>query len=97
MKNNSLRLPVLVFGITLLFSSEIFAQEREERPRERPSIEQLFKDLDENEDGKLSKKEIKGPLKKDFDKIDVNEDGFLTAEELKKAPKPKRMERRQNN
>ena len=38
--------------------------------------------MDANEDGKLSKKEVKGPLKKDFDKIDSNEDGFITKKEL---------------
>ncbi|WP_397447931.1 hypothetical protein [Polaribacter sp. R77954] len=53
-------------------------------------MKQLLKDLDTNEDGKLSLKEVKGPLKKDFKKIDTNEDGFLSKEELAKAPKPKR-------
>jgi hypothetical protein len=61
-----------------------------EAERKRPTIEQLFKEMDANKDNKLSKKEIKGPLKKDFDKIDLNKDGFITKEELKKAPKPER-------
>ena len=39
---------------------------------------------------KLTKKEVKGPLKDDFDKIDTNKDDFLTKEELEKAPKPER-------
>ena len=50
--------------------------------------------MDANEDGKLSKKEVKGPIKDDFDTIDADEDGFITEEELKKAPKPKRRERK---
>ncbi|MEM9000786.1 MAG: EF-hand domain-containing protein [Bacteroidota bacterium] len=62
----------------------------ERQHRRPPSIEQLFKDLDANEDGKLSEKEVRGPLKKHFIKVDLNEDGYLTKEELEKAPKPKR-------
>ena len=46
--------------------------------------------MDANEDGKLSKKELKGPIKNDFSKIDTNEDGFITKAELKRAPKPVR-------
>jgi len=45
--------------------------------------------LDKDEDGKLSKKEIKGPIKDDFAKIDTDEDGYITKEELEKAPSPK--------
>lgn len=44
--------------------------------------------MDANKDNKLSKEEIKGPLKDDFAKVDTNKDGFITKEELKKAPKP---------
>nr|WP_299000339.1 EF-hand domain-containing protein [uncultured Allomuricauda sp.] len=62
----------------------------ERQRREPPSIDQLFKDLDADEDGKLSKEEVKGPLKNHFDEIDLNEDGFLTREEMEKAPKPER-------
>jgi len=40
-------------------------------------------------DEKLSKKQGKGLLKKEFDKIDANKEGFLIKEELQKAPKPK--------
>ena len=47
--------------------------------------------MDADEDGKLSKKEVKGPLKNDFSKIDTNEDGYLSKEELEKAPKPERQ------
>lgn len=57
---------------------------------EKPSVETLLKDMDTNEDGKLSKDEVKGPLKDDFSKIDTNEDGFLSKEEIENAPKPKR-------
>jgi hypothetical protein len=45
--------------------------------------------MDANEDGKLSKYEVKGPLEKDFAKVDTNEDGFLSEKELEKTTKPK--------
>jgi Ca2+-binding EF-hand superfamily protein len=53
-----------------------------------PSTEELIKMMDSNKDGKLSVKEVKGPLKDDFSKIDTNKDGFITKAELDKAPKP---------
>ena len=56
-----------------------------------PNIDQLFAHMDNDKDGKLSKKEVKGPLQHDFDKMDTNEDGYLTREELENAPKPKRQ------
>ncbi len=61
-----------------------------QRNQEPPSVDEIFKQMDKDEDGKLSKNEIKGPLKNDFAKIDTNEDGFLSKEEVEKAPKPKR-------
>ncbi|MCK0131406.1 EF-hand domain-containing protein [Flavobacteriaceae bacterium F08102] len=81
----------IAFGFAILTGSiSSQAQERREHDQKPPSIEQLMKDLDANEDGKLSLAEVKGPLKDDFTKIDLNKDGFLTIEELEKAPKPKR-------
>ncbi len=87
MKNNIHYTAFALFG-AVLFSYAQPPQGQEER--KRPTIEQLFKQMDANKDHKLSKKEIKGPLKNDFDKIDLNKDGFLTKEELKKAPRPER-------
>ncbi|MFT6066595.1 MAG: Ca2+-binding EF-hand superfamily protein, partial [Paraglaciecola sp.] len=49
-----------------------------------------------NEDGKISLKEAKGPLKTDFKIIDTNEDGFISKKEMKKAPKPERPEKKEN-
>ena len=81
-----------------LCSCQSKAQSDENRKqRKPPSIDQLFKDLDGNEDGKLSENEVKGPLKKDFAQVDLNEDGFLTREELEKAPKPKKRDSRRKN
>ncbi|GAA3598324.1 EF-hand domain-containing protein [Flavivirga amylovorans] len=89
MKLNTLKTVALFFGMVLFISTGLFGQDKHQRPEKPPTIDKLFEDLDENEDGKLSKKEIKGPLENHFSKIDTNEDGFLTKEELEKAPKPK--------
>lgn len=57
-----------------------------------------MKRLDTNNDGKLSRDEVKGHpmLEKNFDRIDTNKDGFLTEEELKAARKAE-MEARMKN
>ena len=73
------------FGITI---SQ--AQSNRQKPQKPPTFSELLKKMDANEDGKLSKKEIKGPLKDDFSKVDTNEDGFISKKEFQKAPKPKR-------
>ena len=89
---------VLSIGFLVLASTIALSQEREnnEKPKGPLSIKQLFKELDKDEDGKISFKEVKGPLKKDFKKIDTNKDGFLSKKEIEKAPKPKRRERKEN-
>jgi Ca2+-binding EF-hand superfamily protein len=81
---------IMCFGIT--FSN---AQEKREKQKP-PTFSELLKELDKNEDGKLAKAEVKGPLKENFTKIDTNEDGFISKEELEKAPKPERKERKKN-
>lgn len=97
MKRNTLKTAVLVFGFALFMSNYSFgqSQDRKER-REPPTFEQLLKEMDANEDGKLSKTEIKGRLKEIFDKVDTNEDGFITEKEFEKAPKPERRKRNDN-
>lgn len=89
--------------LTIVFLSLVFttaiAQENKEEPPIRkgpPTIKQLFKDLDTDKDGKISLKEVKGPLKNDFKKIDLNKDGLLSKEEIEKAPKPKHPAKREN-
>ncbi len=91
MKYNTLK-SGLLFGGMVLFAIGSYGQSSDEKRKshEPPSIEEVFKMLDADEDGKLSKKEVKGSLKKDFAKIDTDEDGFITKKELEKAPKPKR-------
>ena len=83
-----------VLGLLLATTSATLAQGNGNRKDQKPpSIKQIFKDLDTNEDGKLSLKEVKGPLKKDFKKIDANEDGFLSKKEIKNTPRPSRKEK----
>ena len=38
--------------------------------------------MDRNNDGKISKDEVKGKLKDNFDKRDRNNDGYITEDEL---------------
>lgn len=96
MKNNSLKFGLIVGSILLMTSCNTFGQsDQKQRGKHKPpSFEELLEKMDSNKDGKLSKKEIKGPLKNDFARIDDNKDGFITKEELKKAPKPKRGPKR---
>ncbi|WP_405576753.1 EF-hand domain-containing protein [Winogradskyella sp. Asnod2-B02-A] len=97
MKSNTLKSLILVFGIALFMSSSAFAQSKDRPERkEPPTYAQLLKEMDANEDGKLAKDELKGPLKDDFTKIDTDEDGFISEEEFKNAPKPERKERSRN-
>ena len=80
--------------LTLIFSLNVTAQssKRQQERKERPSVEEVFKMMDSNEDTKISEEEAKGPLKDHFATIDSNEDGYISKEELEKAPKPKLAE-----
>ena len=52
-----------------------------------PPADQIMKQMDKNNDQKISKDEAHGPLVRDFDRIDQNQDGVLTMEELKNMKK----------
>jgi Ca2+-binding EF-hand superfamily protein len=94
MKSSTLKNTVLAFGIILFMSNYSFGQPPQDSDKKKPpTFKQLLKEMDKNEDGKLSKNEVQGPLKNDFSKIDTDEDGFITEKELEKAPKPKGRER----
>ena len=94
MKSKTFKTVAIVFGIVLFMSTNSYAQSQNRKERkEPPTFSELLKELDKNEDGKLSKDEIKGPLKEDFSKVDTDEDGFITEEEFKNAPKPERKKR----
>jgi len=88
MKSKLSTIRIVCIAIIALFVSEMNAQSKKERPEKRPTFSELLEKMDANEDGKLSKDEVEGPLKNNFSKIDTNEDGFITKEELEKAPKP---------
>lgn len=55
---------------------------------QRRSAADIISTMDQNDDGKLSKDEVKGRLAEHFSKVDTDDDGFITKEELEKAPKP---------
>ncbi len=70
-----------------------FGNNRRQSP---PSSEEILKMMDRNKDGKISKKEARGPLSDHFDKVDVNGDNYISKEELDKAPRSERGRRRRN-
>lgn len=55
-------------------------------------VTNLIKDLDRDENGRISREEARGQVRKDFDQLDVNKDGSVDREELLRAatnsPKP---------
>ena len=53
----------------------------------RPSVTEIFERMDMDNDGKLSSKELRGPLADNFSKIDANNDGFVSKEELESGIK----------
>lgn len=95
MKKMILKSTVLTAMVTVFFSTNVSAQQPlgGQGQKEPPSVDEIFKQMDKDEDGKLTKKEVKGPIKNDFDKIDADEDGYITKEELENAPKPKGRKR----
>ena len=80
-------IPVVMFAMSCSAQSDDRRPPKGEGP---PSFKELLSKMDANQDGKLAKAEVKGPLQKDFDKVDENKDGFITEKELKKAGPPKR-------
>ena len=93
----------IIFAVFLALSSIIAScksvdtassQNRQGR-KGQPSVSELISKMDMNKDGKLSKKEVKGPLAQGFDKLDTNGDGFLSKEEIEKGkPSGNRPQRR---
>jgi Ca2+-binding EF-hand superfamily protein len=88
MKRITLKTGLLFAMFVALGTVAVNAQSKRER-KEPPTFTELLKQMDKDEDGQLSKDEVKGPLKNDFAKIDTDDDGFITKEELEKAPMPK--------
>ncbi|WP_445956436.1 EF-hand domain-containing protein [Yeosuana sp.] len=96
MKRSTLRAGIILGMITFLFTISTNAQSsnKNQQKQKPPTFSELLKEMDKNEDGKLSKDEVNGPLKEDFSTIDTDEDGFISKKELEKAPKPKKGERK---
>lgn len=97
MNTRNLKLVITIMTLALFTSCKSSSEAEsanktlERRQGGQPNVEQLIAQMDANKDGKLSKDEVKGPLKTDFSKIDTDEDGFLSEEELENAPKPERQ------
>ena len=86
-----------VISVLISAASTTFAQQgmgpagngqQGQMPNERPSIDQLFQDMDIDQNGQLSRSEVRGPLQRDFDRIDTDNNEFLSRFELENAPAP---------
>jgi Ca2+-binding EF-hand superfamily protein len=74
---------LICFGIGISM-----AQPPGQKPQKPPTFQELIEKMDANEDGQLSKSEVKGPLKEMFAEVDTNDDGQITKKEFNKMPKP---------
>ena len=64
-----------------------------EQPRQHPTVDQIFQQMDANRDKKLGKTEVKGPLQQDFSQLDTDGDGFLSEQEVKNGSERKPPQR----
>ena len=89
MKNSKLSLLIIgLVSVTTYVNAQNSDQQR--KGGKHPSVEEVFSQMDNDQDNLLSESEVQGPLKNDFSTIDTNSDGFISMEELNDAPKPKR-------
>jgi len=72
------------------------SQKRGGRRGGPPNIDEVFK-MDTDNDGMISKAEVKGRLADRFSEIDADGDGYITRDEFEKAPRPKRGSRGSRN
>ncbi|AFC25999.1 EF-hand domain-containing protein [Saprospira grandis] len=82
----------LMMAVSFAFIALNCNAQRGER-KAPPTTEEVFEQMDADQDGLLAESEVKGPLKKDFATIDANQDGFISPEELENAPKPEKKKR----
>lgn len=87
-RKNTLKTGLILAMFVTLATTAMNAQSRGGK-QEPPTYAKLLEEMDANEDGKLAKDEVKGPLKENFSEIDTDEDGFISEEEFENAPKPK--------
>jgi len=52
-------------------------------------VDAIFKDLDKNKDGKISREEARGQVKRHFDELDSDNDGHVSRDELTHAAREK--------
>ena len=80
-----------------ILSTNFVANAQDSKPQRSggkpPSVEEIFSQMDANQDNQLSTDEVMGRIKKDFSEIDTDSDGFITKEELDAMPKPQRKQR----
>lgn len=92
--NNFKKSRVLLFITSLALVSTAYAADNQPpQGGKPPSVDKMFAQMDSNGDNQLSKNEVKGPLKDNFNTVDSNSDGYITKDELKNAPKPERGSR----
>jgi outer membrane protein assembly factor BamB len=80
--------PVTVDGM-LLFAGGASSDTRgpDDKPQELPSYDKLLKDLDKDEDGKISRAEGDKAFQGFFDNQDMNKNGFVEREEFEMIAK----------
>lgn len=87
MKQQKLKLALFALGLALA-TARVEANRPPKGNGTPPSADEIFTLMDSNNDNKLSKSEIQGPLKNDFSNIDTDGDGYISKDELENAPKP---------
>jgi hypothetical protein len=78
---------VIAFAATLALAFPFAAQGQADKGKSDGGAEAMFKALDKDKDGSLTKEEVKGtPHEKDFAQLDKNKDDKLSREEHAAAP-----------
>lgn len=83
----------LLAGMLMVAMATVSANAQDGAPKPKKNPQEMFKKLDANADGKLSKQEVesvkdgKSKLAQNFAVIDTNKDGFLEPAELKEFRK----------
>lgn len=85
---------IIVTGTLFVFASSCSSQQNtaegksSNKQNSRQNGPPTFTQLDTNNDGSLSKSEVKGPLANEFSKIDTDGNGVISNAEFENAPKP---------
>ena len=78
---------LIAFAVTAALALPLTAQAQADKAKSDGGAEAMFKALDKNNDGSISREEAKGtPHDKDFAKLDKNNDGKLSRQEHAAAP-----------